>query len=97
MLSIVHVIERFASSGPERALLAGVKYGAHMDFEQQHTVCALEPAASPISILKARRLGVTVHRQPDEETLQRELAAAGPHRAGVQAVVVLGPCAFPIF
>ena len=76
MATIVHVIERFSSGGPERALLTTVKYANRMGLEQRHIVCALEAAASPIALRHARRLGVSVYRQPDKETLRQRLAQA---------------------
>lgn len=76
MISILHIIERFAGAGPDRALIAAATTAAQLGLHQQHTVCALEAAASPITLWLAQKAGITVHRQPDGPTLQRALAAA---------------------
>ncbi len=76
MISIVHLIERFAGAGPDRALIAAVTLAAQLGLAQQHTVCALEKAAAPMSLLLAKQAGITMLRQPDQPTLYATLAAA---------------------
>lgn len=79
-LRIVHIIERFASTGPERSIVAAAKYArmaairAHPGLQQEHIVCTLEKAGSPVAILMARRAGVQVFLGP-EPALRQDLLA----------------------
>ena len=77
MISIVHVIERFSTGGPERALIAAAKYAMRLGLKQQHIVCPLEQGSvSPPALLSAWQAGVIVHRQHDAETFRQELESA---------------------
>lgn len=71
-LRIVHIIERFASTGPERSILAAAKYAALLGLQQEHVVCTLEKTGSPVTVLMARRAGVQVILGPDP-TLRQDL------------------------
>lgn len=53
MISILHIIERLASAGPDRALLAAVTQANQLGLAQQHTICALESATAPMSLVLA--------------------------------------------
>jgi len=75
-LKIVHVIEQFAGSGPERALLTGVKLAKKLGLPQRHEVLSLRAAGSPRSLLMARRLGIEVILGPAPETVRGRLDGA---------------------
>jgi len=76
MLTIVHVIERFSTGGPERALIAAAKYAMRLGLKQQHIVCPLEQGSvSPPALLSAWKAGVIVHRQLDTEAFRKVLDA----------------------
>jgi glycosyltransferase involved in cell wall biosynthesis len=64
MLRIVHVIERLGTAGPERSILAAAKYAGRAGLRQQHTICTLTAAVSPLALALARQSGVQVLRNP---------------------------------
>lgn len=76
MISILHIIERLSSAGPDRALLAAVTYALQLGLPQRHTICALEGATSPLSLLQAHQAGVTVLRRPTHQEIHDAIAAA---------------------
>jgi glycosyltransferase involved in cell wall biosynthesis len=59
-MKIIHIIERFSSAGPERSIIALAKYAAQLGLWQEHIVCTLEKAGSPVAVIKARQAGVQV-------------------------------------
>lgn len=71
-MKIVHIIERFSSAGPERAIIAAVKYAAQLSLAQEHLVCTLEKSGSPTAVIMARQAGVRVLLGPDP-TLRTQL------------------------
>lgn len=71
-MKIVHVIERFSSAGPERAIIAAAKYAAQLGLQQEHLVCTLEKSGSPVAVIMARQAGVQVLLAP-EPTRRTEL------------------------
>lgn len=73
-MKIVHIIERFSSAGPERAIIAAAKYAAQLGLAQEHLVCTLEKAGSPVAVVMARQAGVQVLIAP-EPALRSELLA----------------------
>lgn len=60
MLRIAHVIERFGTAGPERSILAAAKYAARAGLRQEHIVCPLTDARSPLALALAKQSGVAV-------------------------------------
>lgn len=64
-MKIVHVIERFTSAGPERAIIALAAYAAKLGYQQEHVVCTLEKAGSPVAVIRARKAGVQVLLGPE--------------------------------
>ncbi|HJX30675.1 MAG TPA: glycosyltransferase family 4 protein, partial [Thermodesulfobacteriota bacterium] len=77
MVTIVHVIERFSTGGPERALIAAAKYAMRLNLKQQHIVCPLEQGSvSPPALLSAMQAGVIVRRRHDAGTFRKELESA---------------------
>lgn len=73
-MKIVHIIERFSSAGPERAIIAAAKYAAQLGLTQEHLVCTLEKSGSPAAVIMARQAGVRVLLGPDP-ALRTELLA----------------------
>lgn len=76
MLKIAHVIERFGSAGPERSILAWAKAAARAGLAQQHVVCPLTPAFSPLGLALARQVGVEVVRTSAADVRDAVLTAA---------------------
>lgn len=75
-MKIVHIIERFSSAGPERALIAAAKYAAQLGLGQEHLVCTLEKAGSPVAVVMARQAGVQVLLGPEPARRAELLAQA---------------------
>ncbi|MEI6255796.1 MAG: hypothetical protein WCQ77_04030 [Planctomycetota bacterium] len=66
-MKIIHIIKRFSSAGPERAIMAAARYAAKRGLQQEHVVCTLEPAGSPVVKIMARQSGVEVLPGLDEK------------------------------
>jgi glycosyltransferase involved in cell wall biosynthesis len=64
-MKIVHIIERFSSAGPERSIIAAAKYAVQRGLRQEHVVCTLEKAGSPVALTLARQAGVQVLLDPE--------------------------------
>ncbi len=75
-MRIVHIIERFSSAGPERAIIAAAKYAAQLGLEQEHLVCTLEKSGSPVAVIMARQAGVQVLLGPEPARRTEILAQA---------------------
>jgi len=75
-MKIVHIIERFSSAGPERAIIAAAKYAAQLGLAQEHLVCTLEKTGSPVAVVMARQAGAQVLLGPDPARRSELLAQA---------------------
>jgi glycosyltransferase involved in cell wall biosynthesis len=75
-MKIVHIIERFSSAGPERAIIAAAKYAAQLGLRQEHLVCTLEKSGSPVAVIMARQAGVQVLLGPEPARRAEVLAQA---------------------
>jgi glycosyltransferase involved in cell wall biosynthesis len=76
MITILHVLDRLSASGPTRSMTALVKHLARIGAPLQHRVVTLRREAYPLALVMTRQAGLTVIREPDRDTLDRELAAA---------------------
>lgn len=75
-VKIVHIIERFSSAGPERAIIAAAKYAAQLGLAQEHQVCTLEKSGSPVAVILARHASVQVLLAPEPDHRAELLAQA---------------------
>lgn len=76
MLRILHIIDKMGGAGRDRCLIAAAKYATQAGIVQQHRVITLQPKAYPLSLIAAKQVGISVIRQPDRETLLREITQA---------------------
>ncbi|MBX3014917.1 MAG: glycosyltransferase [Caldilineaceae bacterium] len=76
LISIVHIIEHFSGAGPTRGILAAINYAKQLGLAQQHTVCTLRTANAPLSVLQAKKAGITLYQGPEGATLHQILQQA---------------------
>ena len=76
MITVLHLIDRLSGAGPTRSLVTLVKHLARLGAGQQHRVVVLRRDAYPMALIQAKQAAMTLVREPDAETLRREVGAA---------------------
>lgn len=76
MITVLHLIDRLSGAGPTRSLITLVKHLARLGTAQQHRVVVLRRDAYPKALIQAKQAAMTLIREPDAETLRREVGAA---------------------
>jgi glycosyltransferase involved in cell wall biosynthesis len=75
-LEVVHVVPRMFGGGPERGVLVQAGEARAAGRDERHTAIVLEGPASPLLLLKARRAGLDVLLAPEDDEVDRLVAAA---------------------
>lgn len=73
---VLHLLPRCTGAGPERSLLATVDYAPDSTRKLHHTVAVLDVPVASSMYLAARRSGLRVMVQPDDDELRKAAADA---------------------
>lgn len=76
MIKILHIIDALSAAGPTRSLISLAKYAAEQNLPQEHRVIALRSDSYPLSMFQAKREGITVLKNPDDEMIRGEIEQA---------------------
>lgn len=76
MIKILHIIDTFSGSGPTRSLLTAIKNAQKLGLPQQHSVISLNKQVYPVALIRAKQMGVSLIRQPEQHIIHSEIEKA---------------------